>query len=1138
VVDPDPFTTIFGINETKDLHIRFISGNDGIFYQDLTISDSCGHSKTIVLKAVVSSPKVNAGYDQTICEHDSVMIGNPATGGFPPYTYNWTPSDGLSNPNSVPTLASPSSSIDYILTVIESNGCTVIDTVHISVNPLPALIINGPVTVCENHSYTYNIPSNDNTSALISIDGADSTSFPDKQDIIITWSGAGKGHIKLIKTNNMTGCSDSVNLEITINPMPNPDIVGDTSVCSNTLTNYITTQPAMTNQWLVTGGRVIGNASASSVDVLWSNVVNAQIKLIQSNGSGCMDSIEKNITVKPSPIIDLVDRIEFCQDSTITLDPVISSGAQPWTETKWTPSTGLSNPNIPNPTLTLTSPGTYEYYLSVIGSNGCVGTDSVIVTVNERPNLLLSRELIDFGTLEPCQSTKVDSLEITNSGTNDVVINNIDANSGFSIDSPATPFRLLPGEKKMIFVRYTSTSIGQVTADINIIGSSCNFTKSFQCKVINPEMLVSTNPTAVNFGQSISCISIATDTTITLTNTGTSDITFFFDQAVLTAPFSLISPTSSKVVTPGNNEQVKIHYEPKVSGNFSEILTIPFDAGFCKDTLRIPLSAINENSVMSSNLKDIDFQDISGCDVSRDTIITIQNTGTNDLTIIGLEPDSVFTTSQINTTVPAGQSKDLLITFSAEVIGSYTGRLIVKYEPCGRIDTFSITGNKQGVAFGVPDSLDFGQLISCRDVSITIQFTIDNLSSPGVDGYIQELTTTGSPFTTTILAGDSILNRQMKRYQATFEPDVALPDGDYNGIINITFLPCNIKQKIGLHAIKESLRDNFTHEVDFGEVIIGTSKIDSIILLNEGTAFEIMDSIVGIAPPFELINTIPGLPAFLNPNEQLIAYIRYTPSDTLTDTLVVYEERNLPCNQRNYAILSGKGISYSDVIKKCSVYIDTLEAKTGETVSMPLMLKSSENLIQPGQARVFFARIRFNATLLAPNETPDNDVITNGERTIEVSGSISTPGGVMKMMSYTTALGNSKCTDLIIDTVIWKNINVETTRDNGRFCLTNVCPEGGDRLLNPDGSTQILSVHPNPTSGDITIEFKLSESGFTEFLIINYLGETVKKVAIGEIKDYNTQSLTLNLDDLSTGQYFLILRTPTEAVRQIVMIVR
>jgi hypothetical protein len=472
--------------------------------------------------------------------------------------------------------------------------------------------------------------------------------------------------------------------------------------------------------------------------------------------------------------------------------------------------------------------------------------------------------------------------------------------------------------------------------------------------------------------------------------------------------------------------------------------------------------------------------------------------------------------------------------------GGIEDAFIIKMKSDATAPVFStyLGGSAQDASYAViPDRLGNTFIVgstSSSDFPITNEALFKSLNGSG-DGFYVKLNYLGSSLIYSTFFGgsdsDSFMhlaldsNGYVYLDGSTYSSDNPVTDGAFDR---------NLKGTSDIFIAKMRFPECDSISIDpssinFEGVQIGTSKDESLHIKNNGNNDAVIESINNLVPPFELITTVPNLPAILKPGEELVVGIRYTPIDTTGDTLIIKINSTSPCNIELKTVLTGIGISEQNIVRKASVYIDPLNAATGQTVSMPLMLRSSENLIINGQTREFSARIRFNATLLAPNETPDNDIITNGERTIEVSGSISTPSGVMKMMNYTTALGNSKCTDLIIDTVIWKNINVEITKENGKFCLTNVCPEGGDRLLNPNGSTQILSVHPNPTSGD---------SGFTEFLIINYLGETVKKVELGEINDFNTQSITINLDDLSSGQYYLILRTPTESIRQLIMIVR
>jgi hypothetical protein len=144
----------------------------------------------------------------------------------------------------------------------------------------------------------------------------------------------------------------------------------------------------------------------------------------------------------------------------------------------------------------------------------------------------------------------------------------------------------------------------------------------------------------------------------------------------------------------------------------------------------------------------------------------------------------------------------------------------------------------------------------------------------------------------------------------------------------------------------------------------------------------------------------------------------------------------------------------------------------------------------------------------------------------------------MKEMPFFAALGNDTCTALVIDTLIWDRNDVIIEKENGRFCLTNICPEGGKRLITETEKPQILAIKPNPTSGDISIEFNIVEKGLNELLLVNCLGETVKRITYNQVTEFGKRTETLHLDELVSGQYFLMLKTPSVIERQIVMVVK
>lgn len=102
---------------------------------------------------VVNPPVAYAGEDTTICYGQSVTLR--ATGGS---SYQWTPTSSLSAPRSAITVARPTDSTQYIVTVTDVLGCPkpVSDTVMVYVvPPVPAFAGNDTIAML-NHPFQLN----------------------------------------------------------------------------------------------------------------------------------------------------------------------------------------------------------------------------------------------------------------------------------------------------------------------------------------------------------------------------------------------------------------------------------------------------------------------------------------------------------------------------------------------------------------------------------------------------------------------------------------------------------------------------------------------------------------------------------------------------------------------------------------------------------------------------------------------------------------------------------------------------------------------------------------------------------------------------------------------------------------------
>jgi len=109
----------------------------GTYTVIITDSTGCVVNDTITITEPALNLIINAGLDDSICIGGSVVIGGApsASGGNGPYSYLWNPTDSLSDSTIANPIANPVVNTDYLLSVTDSNGCTIVDTIAISINP-------------------------------------------------------------------------------------------------------------------------------------------------------------------------------------------------------------------------------------------------------------------------------------------------------------------------------------------------------------------------------------------------------------------------------------------------------------------------------------------------------------------------------------------------------------------------------------------------------------------------------------------------------------------------------------------------------------------------------------------------------------------------------------------------------------------------------------------------------------------------------------------------------------------------------------------------------------------------------------------------------------------------------------------
>jgi uncharacterized delta-60 repeat protein len=233
----------------------------------------------------------SAGNDVTICNGASTTLNATALNAA---SYAWLPNDGtLSSQTSANPLASPTATTTYYVAVTNTNGCTDLDTVVVTVVPLPAPAItaSGPTTFCVGGSVTL-------TSAA-SADYQWSTSVNDTlQSITVNTSGT---YTVMITDTN--GCSASSSQTVTVNALPTVDAGFNDSTCLSTNVN-LAAGGAFSYVW----HPGISLSDSTIINPVAGPVVSTTYTVVGTSAAGCVNSDTVRVTIINNPPVPVITR--------------------------------------------------------------------------------------------------------------------------------------------------------------------------------------------------------------------------------------------------------------------------------------------------------------------------------------------------------------------------------------------------------------------------------------------------------------------------------------------------------------------------------------------------------------------------------------------------------------------------------------------------------------------------------------------------------------------------------------------------------------------------------------------------------------------------------------------------------------
>ncbi len=381
----DPFYTNINGGLTGNFDTLFLTVTD-------TITGCVFIDDIVVLTNPL--PIADAGIEDTICSAESTTLGLANPG--PNSSCTWS-GNFVASPNSCQTLVTPVNagssnlSYQYVLNIVNTNtNCVNSDTVEIISKPLPPVNAGIDTTICRFQTIqlggtaTPGVVYSWVTSAGGSPISPTNASNPSQTFNV---NGNFQSIVTAINTNPANLCTNRDTIDVLVRALPNVQIIPDTVVCSedsiniggNTVAVFSytwNTQNGLNDSTIANPILTINNPTQTS------QFTNYQL-VVENNNTGCIDSSDFDIEIKPLPIVNTGPDLAICSESSDTLGVATTAGYNYfWSTSQFLDDSTKSRPQI-SP-IGGNSPVVLQYELQ-IEWNGCFDDDSVFVTVNPKP---------------------------------------------------------------------------------------------------------------------------------------------------------------------------------------------------------------------------------------------------------------------------------------------------------------------------------------------------------------------------------------------------------------------------------------------------------------------------------------------------------------------------------------------------------------------------------------------------------------------------------------------------------------------------------------------------------------------------------------------------------------------------------
>jgi gliding motility-associated-like protein len=177
-------------------------------------------------------------------------------------------------------------------------------------------------------------------------------------------------YFTILATDTVTGCSNQLDsiFKVSISPYLLVNLGNDTLICQGNTIVLNAGNPGCSYQW---------NSGQSTQTINISNL--GVYSVIVTNASGCVGYDTINVSITTFLPVNLGNDTTICIGESVVLDAGISGAIYLW------------NTNATSQSISVTNAGSYWV---AVNSNGCIGSDTIIVNIVPKPTISLGNDTI------------------------------------------------------------------------------------------------------------------------------------------------------------------------------------------------------------------------------------------------------------------------------------------------------------------------------------------------------------------------------------------------------------------------------------------------------------------------------------------------------------------------------------------------------------------------------------------------------------------------------------------------------------------------------------------------------------------------------------------------------------------------